>query len=124
MLLRCPRGLLPIALWCLPCLARFMLHVSTHEATESSLFSVDGTRRRLTQRAARSNAAGLESSGVRLHRLHDRLTLLESGVAGARSLGFALKRSMRVSAACAYVRGMVRGAAERIALQRSFTGEK
>ena len=80
--------------------------------------------RRLTQRAARSNAAGLESSGVRLHRLHDRLNLLESGVAGARSLGFALKRSMRVSAACAYVRGMVRGAAERIALQRSFTGEK
>ena len=48
MLLRCPRGLLPIALWCLPCLARFMLHVSTaHEATEFSLFSVDavdGTR--------------------------------------------------------------------------------
>ena len=63
---------------------------------------------------------------MRLHRLHDRLNLLESGVAGARSLGFALKRSMRVSAACAYVyvRGMVRGAAERIALQRSFTGEK
>ena len=44
MLLRCPRGLLPIALWCLPCLARFMLHVSTHEATEYSLFSVDGTK--------------------------------------------------------------------------------
>ena len=51
------------ALWCLPCAAsQLMRHVSTHEATEYSLFSADGTK---TLDPLLRDARGAEASPAR-----------------------------------------------------------
>jgi hypothetical protein len=51
------------ALWCLPCAAsQLMRHVSTHEATEYSLFSADGTK---TLDPPLRDARGAEASPAR-----------------------------------------------------------